>query len=425
MQLRQVTAVMLAVTALAVAVIGPGGAAAAPPAQGTLSFDDAGPASGALDSATPQVGYSFQCFEDGVGSVVVTTTAGDLAVEVSVLDPTGRMFASGREVSSSPTITAAEAFVMPSGGQCTVNVARSGATSGSYEIRLLPGYAGLDVWDTFDGDTSDPLQLTWDYYQSESMEVEAVNGQLRMDLTTDNLLGYAEPSGKNLIWSDYYIQADFTIVGTPSYYEYGFVMRLAQDEELFYSLTCSSDGDWSFYYFDGEWQAIQDWTVSPVIDGMEKNPRLGILLDGSTFTLFFDNQLVAEVTDPMAYAAEGTISLAAATGIDQLDPLTVLFDNLVVTEPLDKPATLPFGGLGTPEATPTEAGLMGMFGATKPPTEATPTTAPPTATMAPPTPVPPTNTPESPFPMALRNWSGSQSDIVGELVQLGVVPAGG
>ncbi len=420
MGIRQVVAGVLVVTALIGAAAAPGRAAAAPPAQGgRLSFDDTSPTPGTLDAATPQVSYTFACFQDGIGSVAVHTTSGDLAVDITVIDPSSRPFASGRVVSTNPNIAAAEAFVMPADGQCAVTLARSGSTSGAYEIRLLPGYAGLDVWDTFDNNPNDPLQLTWAPYKSDTMQVNTVNGQLRMDVTTDNLLGYAEPTADALNWSDYYIQADFTILDSPSYFEYGFVMRVSSDVETFYSLTCSSDGDWTFYFYDGSWQAIQDWTVSPVIDGTDKNPRLSVFLQGDTFRLYFNNRFVAEVTDPNNYASEGSLALAASTGVDQTDPLAVLFDNLVITVPLAKPSTLPFGGFGTPEPTPTTAGIVSMFGATKPPSPPTPTTFVPTL------PPPPTNTPESPFPATLRSWSGSTADIVAELVRAGLVPSGG
>jgi hypothetical protein len=417
---RAVTALLVALGVIGAFMGFPVRAYAAPPAQGVLSFDDHNPATGTLDNSTPEVSYTFQCLEGAVGSVQVKTTSGDLQTDIVVVAANGQRVASGSVVGSAPNISVAEAFVIPADGQCTVDLSRVGSTSGSYEARLLPGYATLDRWDTFDG-SNGPLSLNWgDPYASDTLETAVVNQQLQIKVKTDNLLGYATPEG-DVTWSDFYTQADFTIEGTPTYYEYGFVFRENSDADTFYSLAFSSDGDWSLYYHDpkGEktWAAIQEWTVVPVIDGSDQHPRVGLWAHGNTFRAYFNGRLVGEVTDTNNFASEGSIGPSAATEKDQLETLVVDVDNLVVTTPYQGTTALPFGGQGTPQPTPA-AGLLGILGATKPP-EVNPTPTLPLLPL-------PTATPQTAANPPLTSWNSSRpADIVGELQQKGVAPAGG
>jgi len=417
---RAVTAVLVVVAAF----MGfPTLAQAAPPAQGVLSFDDPNPVTGTLDDSSPQVSYTFACVEGTVGSVQVTTTSGDLETNIAVYAANGQPLTSGGLASSNPNVSVAEAFTVPGGGQCRVDLSRQGSTSGSYQVRLLPGYAKLDRWDTFDG-SSGALGLDWgDPYTSDTLETLVVNQQLQIRVKTENLLGYATPVDE-VSWSDFYAQADFTIEDTPTYYEYGFVFRDNVDADTFYSLSFSTDGDWSLYYHDPNatdvWTAIQEWTVVPVIDGADLHPRVAVWAHGNTFQAFFNGQFVGEVTDANNSASEGLIGLGAATKKGQLETLVVDADNLVITTPFQGKTSLPFGG---PAATPQPtgaAGLLGILGATKPP-EVKPTATLPLLPLATATPKPqPSGNPP------LTSWNSSRpADIVGELQQQGVAPAGG
>ncbi len=406
--------VMMAVVAVALGVMSD--AQAAPPAQMLLSFDDDAPTRGRLDAGTSEALYEFECVEGGIGSVIVTTTSGDLEIRLDVLNAVLQTIGRGATVSESPFVAVAEAFEMPADGLCVVRLRRVGGTSGTYDVRLLPGFAQLHKWDTFSGMVDD-LHMTWEPYASNNMTVTMRNEQLRLEVLTDNLLAYAMPSGDDVVWSDSYIQADFTIDGSPSYFEYGFVLRAGDEAETFYSVTFSSDGDYSVYYFDGEWNAVQDWTISGVVDGADQNPRVAVMAVGNVFRLFFNGRVVADVTDPLKRASKGISGVVAATAADQLDPLTVYIDNVVITVPHPR-SVLPFGGQEAAEPTPTPPGVIGALeGATKEP-QVTPTTAPLFPTETP--------LPVSRYPLRLQNWSSERpADVVGELQQSGVVPAGG
>jgi hypothetical protein len=221
---RRLVGVLVGI-ALAAALCFPAGVRAAPPAQQTILFDLEFPVPAALDNATPQMMFSFTCIEGKVASVYVETTAGDLTVDAVVTGPGGSPLASGSLVSTNPAVTVIEAFTMPAAGPCTLTLSRVGTTSGQADVRLLSGYAQLAKWDAFDSLDS-PLRMTWEPYTSENMEVAVTpQGQLSIQVVKDNLMGYALPEDLDATWADLYIQADFLIEGSPSYFEYGFVSR--------------------------------------------------------------------------------------------------------------------------------------------------------------------------------------------------------
>jgi hypothetical protein len=395
-----------------------GTAQAAPSAQDTLSFDDPAGLSGQLDAATPQTAYAFECIATGIGSLVVETTAGDLAVDAVLQDAQGSPFAYGLAVPDRAGLTISEGFTMPADGPCTVLLSRQGNTAGTFSVHLLPGYANLTKWDTFSAG-ADSLHMEWEPYASANMTVTQLGGRLRIEVLKDSLVAYALPTGDDLIWSDFYIQADFSIEGSPGYFEYGLVLRSDDPGDHFYLVSFSSDGDYAVDFFNGEWQSIQGWTVNPVIDGGDTQPRVGVLLQGNVFRLYFNGRFVAEVTDSMNYASAGLSGVAAATIADQFETLTVFVDNVVVTRPYGAGVSALFsGGQGAAQPTPTKPGLLGALGAIRTPVPPTPTLplAVPTDTPAPP----------SPYPAQLARWSSSTpAEIVEELQNLDMVPLGG
>ncbi len=409
--------IALAVLATLLALSVPGLAGhsyAAPPTQGLLTFGDPTPTEGALNDTTPEVVYAFDCFQGNPGSVVARTTDGDLRINLTVQDGSGQTIGQGSE--ARPGVSVVSLFQPTTDGLCTLTLAREGNTSGQYTLRLLPGYDKLDVFDRFDVGESGNLGLLWEPYASQNMTVNIVNKQLQIQVLTENLQAYAVPTVEDgRTWSDFYIQADFTIDGDPSYYEYGFVLRTDETADNFYSVTLSSDGDWNVYWFDGEWNAIQEWTVSPVVDGTDKNPRVSVWVQGNTFRVYFNNQFVGEVSDPNSSRMDGGIGIAASTLKDQPDVLTVYADNLVVTVPAPVNGAPPLPGLsgGTPSAAqPTAAPIGGLLGAlgqgnNQPALQ-------------------PTQAPGSSGPLTLSTWqSDDPQTVVQELQSLGLIPADG
>jgi hypothetical protein len=301
--------------------------------QQSLPFDGEFPLTITLDSATPVQRFSFRCTKNKVASVYVETVSGDLVVAVSLLDPNGSPFAGGSQVSSSPNITIAEAFTIPASGDCELKLSRIGNTSGSAQLRLLSGYAHLARWDSFDK-VGSPLRMIWTDFTNLDMDVRIMRDQrLRFQIFYDNVLAYITPDDPDLNLNDLYIQADFAIGGTPTYFEYGFLIRSTTDGSSFYTVTFSSEGDYSIYYFDGDWNTVQQWTISPLIDGTDHNPHVGVWVQDDIFRLYFGDQFVGETVDTKRFASQGTIGMAAATTAHQTGVLTVYANNVVITTP--------------------------------------------------------------------------------------------
>jgi hypothetical protein len=301
--------------------------------QQALSFDSEFPLTVILDDTTPVQRFDFHCTRNQVASVYVETVGGNLAVAVSLLDPIGSPFAQGLQVSGSPNITIAEAVIIPASGNCALKISRSGNTSGSVQLRLLSGYAHLARWDSFDTVIS-PQRMTWTDFTNLDMDVRIVPDQrLRLQIFYDNVFAYITPDDPDFNLNDLYIQADFTIDGAPSYFEYGFLIRSNADASSFYTVTFSSEGDYSIYYFNHDWTTVQPWTASPLIDGSDHHPHVGVWVQGNMFRLYFGDQLAGETVDSKRFASQGTIGFAAATTAHQTGALTVYVDNAVITTP--------------------------------------------------------------------------------------------
>lgn len=425
---RLALALLLAVTLLPLAR--PSAPLSAAPDQqvpgGELRLLD--PAFGTLDADNTAVTYNFLMNEAMPFSVWAWNESGDLVKDLAIIDPSGQPLATGTIYGSDDGMTAAETLLAPSDGIYSLTLSRVSG-SGEYGIVLLPGYGVLDVYDLFDGDEN--LSLTWVDFDTGNVRGKLLNEQLQMTIMTDNMLGYMVPE-EDLAYSDLYIESDIQISGSPTYYEYGLLVRVDSEAETFYAITFSSDSDYAIYYFDGSWQEIAPYTVSDAIDGADKTPRVGVFVRGNTFRLYFNDRFVAEVTDPNNYATEGTVGLVAATGVDQQDQVQLTHDNLVVTVPdTDLAAALAGGdtgengddsGLGSllnrPTATPENGAPFNLGGG--------PTAAPTSAPTAIPLPTLPPLPTSSAADGSLSNWDASDPAVIAnELVQKGVIPAGG
>lgn len=413
---------------------------------------------GTLDSTTPEMIYTVYLYEKQVVSVVSWLDSGDLIIDFTMTDPAGQMVPDTEQSTGAIVV---EAAVAAQEGNYTLTLRRSGDTSGNYGLMLIPGYSLIEKWDFFSPEESQ-FNFTWSPFETDNMNAQVVNEVMQINIHTPDLIGYIAPDDE-IDWDNLYIEARVTVAGAPSYYEYGFLLRLDGQTGNFYALMFSSQNDWSLLYYNGqEWITVQDWTVNNLINLPAEGARVGVLVANDMFRVYFDDQLVGETHDLSNLGQSGSIALAGATMADQKDNITVTFDDLLIslpfgevdfatetetTSPTPTAAGPGVGGLGgilrtataqSPDAQPTPASGL-PFGMRTPagqktqqptptmkPVQPTPTLKPvqPTATKAPL--LLPTATPAEASVDQLTSWSSSDpADIVAELQQKSLIESTG
>jgi hypothetical protein len=260
------------------------------------------------------------------------STVGDAAVNIAVSDGDGTLLAAAPDTIQIDAYAAAEAFTPVEGGTCTATLEQKAETI-EYAVYLFGGYAYLQVWDAFDGENED-LSLTWEDWQGDAVSGETRDEQYVVNVPIENMVGYTVPEDI-LTWSTFYAQMDIAVQDDPSYYEYGFVFHVPEESaDAFYVATFSVDSDWSVYFYgDEDWTTIQEYTVSPVIDGADMTPQIAMLTADDTIRVYFNGAFVGEA-DLQGLRDYGTPGLAAVTLAEQKDVLDVAFDNLIITRPL-------------------------------------------------------------------------------------------
>ncbi len=285
----------------------------------------------ALSDDVPEEQFQFSLNEGQIYSLQLQLIEPTLQADLLVSN--AQQVVSGEPVAGMPGWITAGPLTAPVTGDYSVTVRRVENTSGAYMLRLMPGYPLLEHWDTFDLPPT-PGGLQWAAKDTESSTIQVTDKRMRMEIHGANVLGNIEPENSR-DWTDFYAEADVEVEGSPTYFEYGFLFHMTADFSEVYAATISSYGDWAvIHYTTDEFRLIQDWTVSPAIDVTDTTPRIGLYVEGSTFTLFFNGERVGSVTDPQAALPQGAIGLVAATAEGQKDTLTVYYDNLLLSVPV-------------------------------------------------------------------------------------------
>lgn len=316
-----------------------------------------------LNDSMPEASATFTVGETYPFSLVARAGSSDLNTTLVITGPGGQVVAEAQPDASAPGVTLIEAILAPATGTYTATVSRVGTTSGTATLQLLPGFGELDIMEDFEAAPSD-MNLTWAWYESDFTIQDIVNGQLHMTVLQPSTVTYWTHED-NTAWSDFYMETTAWVDGRPSYWEYGFVLRADWDADAYYMLSISSYRTWSLYLNQAdEWIEIQPWTQSPALDITARNPRLGVLVLGNTFRLYFNQQLVGEVSDPNNVISSGRVGYAIGT-TDQSDQPNVYFDDLIITVPAgmgDSPILLD-EPMPTESASPTEGPLGNLGGA--------------------------------------------------------------
>ncbi len=326
---RYISAVLALLVAFALVFSTPEGRATGP----ARAQDDAPealaffvPVQGELDDSTPQEDYTFDGYAGQVISVIAVTLAGDLDPVVRIINPGGRMVGENDDIDSLVRDAGLEAFALPDSGTYTIRVMRyqgaTGTTSGTYELRLTPGFGRVEWREGFDAGA-----LSWVSPQGDALPLSSGGLRLRVNEPGGTLRAFPPDAPR---YDDLYVQADARLFGIVPYAEFGLVLR-AQGEAFArgYVFRLNTEGQWSVALQDetGEF-VLRSWEDNPALEGDEW--RIGVLARGSRFDVFANETWLGTVTGDRLSGA-GTVGLYAASARDQDENVTVIFDDVIVT----------------------------------------------------------------------------------------------
>ncbi|MBN1964770.1 MAG: pre-peptidase C-terminal domain-containing protein [Anaerolineae bacterium] len=291
---------------------------------------------GVIDDNAPEALYRFEARRGEHVSVLVHATgSGTLDPYVQLIDPAGEVLAEADDISYPGQRDAAlEAVEMPRAGTYTVRVTRfnsaQGRSAGPYVLALLPAYASPVLWEDFAGDRP------W-MAGGSPMTIGVDDGRLVLSVDATNMLAWTAPGEAITLPARAYVQVEAAIANDPDYWEYGLVFRQSGPND-YYLFAVSSRGDWAFLSRSGPsaWEAVRDWTADDALADLAGGARLGVAMDGDSFTFYVAGVELATVTAD-AHDAPGGIGLSVGTA-DRQDAMPVItYDNLLVTEALPEP----------------------------------------------------------------------------------------
>ncbi len=287
------------------------------------------PVRGTLSDRMPGNDWTFDAQAGEVVSILARTVSGDLDPALTVLGPSGELIAQNDDRDSLVTDAGLEALALPVAGTYTLRVERyqgeDGTTTGEYELSVTPGFGQVVRRETFD-----EAESPW-IIPGASLASLAQGGlRLRAERTGGQIV--AIPSDASAL-DDFYVQVDADLFGAQSYAEFGLVFRAAQTAGAripAYTFKVNTEGQWLVSVDDGTTVSIlQDWTANNALIGAE-DWTLAVLARGGAFSFRANGALLGTLSNNQR-PDPGYIGVVAATAADQLDPATVLFDNVIVT----------------------------------------------------------------------------------------------
>lgn len=286
------------------------------------------PVQGTLSDRVPAHDWTFEGRAGQMISVLVRTVDGDLDPVLTVFGPDDELLDENDDRDSLVTDAGLEALALPDDGIYTLRVGRyegaERATTGAYELRVTPGFGRVQRTETFEGEASPWLVPGRDL-------VSLVDGRLRLRAFRSGGQIVALPSDAEPV-ADFFLQAEAGLAGAQSYAEFGLAFRaarLSSGRVQSYQFRVNTEGRWTVLREDPTGvYVLQSWTPNEALDASEWT--LAVMARGSSFTFWANGALLGSVSDS-TLADPGAIGLVAATRAEQLDPATVLFDNLLLT----------------------------------------------------------------------------------------------
>lgn len=278
-----------------------------------------------LDSGS-QDDYAFIAREGQLLSFVARSTD-DLDTILSIENLNGDMLLSNDDYDYPDSYDAIiEGFVAPYTGSYTLAVAGYASTSGSYTLEMLAGYSTLLVEDSFDNNNG------WQAISLDPVnrpELHIVNGTANLHQSGIDQAGLA--TGITVNNDVYFARVRINSISDNAGWRAGIVFGY-QNERNFYRAVVNYRGAWRLVAVrNGEETVLRDWNVHPAIIPDARSFSFGVLVNGKSFDIFYDDQYVGSSIDPNFRG--GQIGLVTES-IDAIaSEVTVRFDDLTITSP--------------------------------------------------------------------------------------------
>lgn len=222
-----------------------------------------------------------------------------------------------------------EGFIAPDTATYTVTVSSYGATTGDFELWMLPGYSdiilrsplnSLDDWETVTNlpDTEPDASI------ANNQLVLAQNGRSAATMAI----------GKTQEASPFYQSVDIVdVMGSG-----GWVISLIfayQDNQNYHQVSLNDRGSWRAVRIqNGNEFIIRNWSTHPAIFPARTNFRLSALVNGFGIDVFYDGQYVGTATD-FETIPSGATGMAVTTASISGATAAAQFTNFIITRPTE------------------------------------------------------------------------------------------
>lgn len=219
-----------------------------------------------------------------------------------------------------------EGFVAPYSGSYTLVVEGFSDSSGDYTLTMLSGYSTLATQDTFENNSS------WEAISTdliEAPELNIVNGTANLIQSGIDQVGLA--LGVTPDSDIYFIRTTIDSIRDNAGWRTGLVFGY-QDEQNYSRVVINYRGAWRLLSVqNGEEVVLRDWNIHPAITPAITTFTLSVLVNGSHFDIFYDDQFIGNGNDPNF--RHGQVGFVAETIEAIGSELTVRFDDLTITTP--------------------------------------------------------------------------------------------
>ncbi|MEL7435806.1 MAG: hypothetical protein AAFN11_17805, partial [Chloroflexota bacterium] len=259
-------------------------------------------------------------------SVIVRGTD-DFDPIVEIVDAGGRVIVSNDDYMFPDSRDALiEGFVAPTSGRYEIRVRGYNGSDGDYTLTILPGYSNLITEETF-ADDSNWIAISTDPVDEATFFSVEEQGVLSQDgFNRSGLAMGVMPEG-----ATYYLHTTMTNIDSNQGWRAGIIFGY-QDVSDYYRLLVNYRGAWQITrVLSGEAIVVRDWSIHPQIPPNNTAFSLGILVNGTTFDVFYNGQFIGRSESDTFITGEA--GLVAET-IDVIQGNAVVsFDNFVITRP--------------------------------------------------------------------------------------------